>query len=147
MGGTIGKRGKVVSGEEEITSPRRPTTPKARRSPIVEKQRARASRSLSGVWHWTGQCARFDKPYAGTFTINQSGNEFSATHGGTNIWDNGTVSNGRINGNRVSFDRKFGQYTDHVSLTVSGSGNALRMTGVIPNTEHSGRCLMRFTKS
>jgi hypothetical protein len=147
VGGTIGKQNKSVSGEEESAPPRRKSVPKATPSPNDEKQRAHASRSISGLWYWTGQCAKYDKPYTGTITISQSGNGFSGTHGGTNMWDQGTVSNGRINGNHVSFTRTFGQYTDHLDLTLSGSGSALRMTGVIPNTEHSGRCAMRFTKN
>jgi hypothetical protein len=62
------------------------------------------------------------------------------------MWDGGTISNGRISGNHVSFVRTYGGYTDHLNLALSGSGGALRMSGVLANTEHSGRCLMVFTK-
>jgi hypothetical protein len=146
MGGTIGKQDKAVSGQDEAPGPRRKTAPKAKASAPAEPRSTGVGRSLSGVWSWTGQCAKYDKPYTGTLTVNQSGNTFTATHGGTNMWDGGTISNGRISGNRVSFVRTYGGYTDYLNLALSGSGGALRMSGVLPNTEHSGRCLMVFTK-
>ena len=146
MGGTIGKQDKAVSGQDETPGPRRKAGPKARASSPAEPRNTGAGRSLSGVWSWTGQCAKYDKPYTGTLTVNQSGNTFTATHGGTNMWDGGTISNGRISGNRVSFVRTYGGYTDYLNLALSGSGGGLRMSGVLPNTEHSGRCLMVFTK-
>jgi len=146
MGGTIGKQDKAVSGQDEAPAPRRKTAPKPKASASAEPRSTGAGRSLSGVWSWTGQCAKYDKPYTGTLTVNQSGNSFTATHGGTNMWDGGTISNGRISGNRVSFVRTYGGYTDYLNLALSGSGGALRMSGVLPNTEHSGRCVMVFTK-
>ena len=47
----------------------------------------------------------------------------------------------------LALNRTFGQYNDHIDSTFSGSGSGMRMTGVIPNTAHSGRCEMRFTKN
>lgn len=146
MGGTIGKQDKAVSGQDETPAPRWNTGPKAKTASPAEPRTISAGRSLSGVWSWTGQCAKYDKPYTGTLTVNQSGNTFTATHGGTNMWDGGTISNGRISGNRVSFVRTYGGYTDYLNLALSGYGGALRMSGVLANTEHSGRCVMVFTK-
>ena len=103
--------------------------------------------ALSGTWTWSANCERGQKNYRGTFTFQQSGTTLEITHGGTNIWDTGTVTNGRISGNRVSFTRKWGKYVDQVNLALSGSRGALRMTGVLPNTAHSGRCQLSFTKN
>jgi hypothetical protein len=147
MGGTVGKQDKAVSGADEASAPSRKTSPKAKAHASAESRNTGAGKSLSGVWSWTGQCAKYDKPYTGTLTVNQTGNTFTATHGNTNMWDGGKISDGRISGNHVSFVRSFGGYTDHLNLALSGSGGALRMSGVLPNTEHSGRCVMVFTKS
>ena len=151
IGGTIGKQGKSASGNQQVSPPqparresRQGNSRKARGSASAAKPEGRPTRSLSGVWRWTGQCTRFATPYTGTFTVSQSGSTFSASHGGTNMWDSGTISNGRISGNRVSFNRTFGQYTDHLNLSLSSSGQS--MAGAI-STAHSGQCQMRFTKT
>ncbi|MGE3986387.1 hypothetical protein [Pseudorhodoplanes sp.] len=153
VGGSIGKKGQSVSGSQQVVVPKRarpeprPVNPrKSRAATKAAKPEARATRSLSGLWRWTGQCTRFTEPYTGTLTISQSGNTFSASHGGTNMWDSGTISNGRISGNRVSFVRTFGQYSDHLNLSLSSSGSTMRMAGTI-STAHSGQCQMRFTKN
>jgi len=141
VGGTIAKEGKQLSGDRNISPP--PRQSKSR--PVKSGRRAQSSAPLlSGSWHWTGQCARFRDPYVGTITFQQTGSSFTGTHGGTNTWDQGTISNGRIVGNQVSFQRSFGQYVDNVSLTLSGTGR--QMSGVIPDTAHSGRCVMNFSK-
>lgn len=151
LGGSIGKQDKVISGGE-TAAPSRPAARQSSRPAPSSRQRAepreRAAprgRSLTGVWSWTGHCAKYDSPYVGLLTINQSGNTFTATHGNTNTWDNGTVSGASISGSRVSFTRTFGGYSDYVALTLNGSGT--RMSGVIPNTAHSGRCVMNFTRN
>lgn len=150
VGGSIGKQGKSASGDHEVRppqpgrseQPRKSTNAASSRSP---KPDTPATGSISGVWRWTGQCTRFAEPYTGTITVSQSGNSFSASHGGTNMWDAGTISNGRISGNRVSFTRTFGQYSDHLNLNLSRAGRSMRMAGTI-STAHSGQCQMRFTK-
>ena len=149
-GGTIGKKGQSVSGSHQVVAPKPARSESrqgnSRKSRATGNSEGRPARSLSGVWRWTGQCTRFTEPYTGTLTISQSGNTFSASHGGTNMWDNGTISNGRISGNRVSFVRTFGQYSDHLNLNLSSAGNSMRMAGTI-STAHSGQCQMRFTKN
>src|SRR4051794_10238193 len=61
MGGTIGKQDKAVSGQDEARAPRRKPAPKERAparaaAPArAEPRSTGASRSLSGVWSWTGQ--------------------------------------------------------------------------------------------
>lgn len=139
IGGTIGKQGRSLSGDQGAKAP-------PRRNRSERRPDANAVRSLNGVWRWSGQCAKYSEPYVGTVTLAQSGNSFTGTHGNTNMWDRGSISNGLVTGNRVRFDRTFGQYTDHLSLTLSGSGSGMRMSGVIPDTAHSGRCVMTFSK-
>ena len=151
-GGTIGKQGKSASGGEDAAPvrDRAAAAPRQtkRRTPADTGGRAAGARfSISGRWNWSGECQTGALHYTGTMTFTQSGNTFVASHGGTNMWDNGTVANGRISGNRVSFDRTYQQYTDHVALTVSRSGGGLRMDGVLPNTAHSGRCDVSFVKN
>lgn len=148
LGGSIGKQDKVISGGE--SAPSRPAArPAPRASRPASRQRAQPSerassggRSLTGVWSWTGQCAKYASPFVGIVTFNQTGNTLTGTHGNTNMWDAGSISDGSVSGNRVSFTRTFGSYADHLVLTWSGN----RMSGVLPNTEHSGRCLMTFTR-
>jgi hypothetical protein len=144
VGGTIGKQGRSLSGDQGTTRESEKAT--SRRAKVQGRPEASAGRSLSGLWRWTGQCARYAEPYVGTVTLAHSGNTLTGSHGGTNMWDRGDISNGSVSGNRVSFDRTFGQYRDHVSLTLSGSGKGMRMSGVIPDTAHSGRCVMTFSK-
>ena len=151
IGGTIGKPGKSASGGEAVAPPRLRAAPKPRpaKRPVSTDAESRVTRGdsvLNGTWHWTAKCERGQVNYRGTFTFQQSGNTFEAQHGGTNIWDLGTITNGRINGNRVSFTRKWGTYVDQLNLVLSSSGNTLRMSGVIPNTAHSGRCQVVYTK-
>jgi hypothetical protein len=138
-GGSIAKERKVLSGEQSNSSPTskpRSRVKQARAAPTA------GARSITGTWSWTGQCARYKEPYVGTISFQQTGASFTGSHGGTNMWDKGTVSNGRIIGNRVTFQRTFGQYVDDLSLTLSSSGR--QMSGVIPDTAHSGRCVMTF---
>jgi hypothetical protein len=141
-GGTIGKERKMLSGEQSGPPPARQPLTRPRRE--GGSAASTAPRSLTGTWNWSGQCAKYKEPYVGTVTFKQTGSTFTGTHGGTNMWDKGTISNGRISGNHVSFQRTFGQYTDNLSLTLSSNGK--RMSGIIPDTEHSGRCAMTFSR-
>jgi hypothetical protein len=152
IGGTIGKQGKSASGGEDAAPVRdsaaaKPRQAKSRTSADASGRAAGARFSIGGRWNWSGECQTGAVHYTGTMTFTQSGNTFAASHGGTNMWDNGAIANGRINGNRVSFDRTYQQYTDHIALTVSRSGGGLRMEGVLPNTAHSGRCDVSFVKN
>ncbi len=160
VGGSIGKQGKSASGGSEA-APARPSRParpaRSERSEPRQKNTRTASRgsssaakperasgqSLSGTWRWSGQCQSGAQSYTGTLTISQSGNSFTGAHGGTNMWDNGSISNGRISGNRVSFTRSFAQYHDHLNLALSNNGRS--MSGSL-STAHSGQCRMSFSK-
>jgi hypothetical protein len=151
-GGTIGKQGKSISGGEEAAALHQSAAPKPRQakgraSADLGSRGAGAGFSISGRWNWSAECQTGAVHYTGIIDFTQSGNQFVGSHSGTNMWDHGTIGNGRINGNRVSFDRTYAQYTDHITLTVSRSGRGLRMAGVLPTTAHSGRCEMSFMKN
>ncbi len=143
-GGSIGNQNKSVSGGEEKAAPR----PHAAQRKTAGAAHGRGTAlSISGQWNWSAECERGAVHYTGIMTFNQIGNSFVASHGGTNIWDNGTIENGRVSGGHVSFDRIYGSYNDHVVLYLSRSGGQSRMSGVLPNTLHSGRCQLSFTKT
>jgi hypothetical protein len=143
-GGSIGNQNKSVSGGEEKAAPHQHA---AKRETAGAARGRGAAWSISGQWNWSAECERGAVHYTGVMTFSQTGNAFVASHGGTNIWDNGTVENGRISGQHVSFDRIYGAYNDHVVLYLSHSGGVSRMSGVLPHTLHSGRCQLSFTKT
>jgi hypothetical protein len=140
-GGSVGNRGKSVSGESDSAPA---ATPARRAKPKRSSDEASSSRraSIAGTWRWVADCERGVRHFEGLMIFQQVGNEYTGAHGGTNFFDTGTVSNVKVGGNRVSFTRKWGRYVDHLDLRVSGG----RMSGVIPNTEYSGRCELVVTK-
>src|SRR4051812_22453013 len=81
VGGTIAKEGKLLSGDQSASPPVRQS--KGRPSKAGRAQSA-AVRSLAGTWRWTGQCAKYNDPYVGTVTFQQTGNSFTGIHGGAN---------------------------------------------------------------
>jgi hypothetical protein len=159
VGGTIGKQGKSIAGgrdaapapQRRAPSQRAPQKPReARRAAPAPAPGDGAGRagggggaSLSGAWRWSANCQTGARQYSGILNLQQTGNDFSGTHGRTNIWDTGSISDGRVDGSRVSFTRTWGRFVDHIVLTLSGA----RMAGVIAHTEHSGRCEMSMVKN
>lgn len=151
-GGSIGRQGKSVSGGEESAAPARQRASKqkaskprrAARAPVETESRGGGGASVLGLWRWSATCERGQRSYSGTMTFEQSGSGVTASHGGTNFWDGGTITNVRASGGGVSFDRQFAHFRDHVSLAMVRGG--ARMSGVMPNTEHSGRCQLSFVK-
>lgn len=137
-GGTIGKQGKSASGSEE--SPRA-VAPSQKRAARGESGGAKiASRaSITGHWHWDIKCPSAN--FTGHLDIVQSGGTFTGEFGHTNFWDNGTISNGRVSGGTVTFDREY-LGTDHVLLHLSGSV----MQGPHDNAVW-GHCLIYATKN
>ncbi len=135
VGGTIGKKNKVISGDTPSAPARTQRPAKAK---AVKQERAA---SIDGTWKWVANCERNVK-FDGTLTFVKTGNTFTATHGHTNMFDTGTITNGRINGNRVNFTRRSARDLDHVELRLSGG----RMSGVLPNSRSSGRCTLTATK-
>ena len=136
-GGTIGKQGKSVSGGEEAaprreSAPTKPRQPKRRTSAEpgnrgAKREAAEAtSADLNGQWRWNAKCDN-GGPFNGIFNLRQSAGTFTGTFGGTNFWDNGTLSNGKISGNHVSFDREFlGLGHFDLSLSLGNIRGSLR---------------------
>ena len=141
IGGSIGKKDKVISGDKP-SAPRRAPAKVAKREKASTSSPSRASRSITGTWRWVADCERNVRHFEGTMTFDQTGSTFTATHGGTNNFDTGMVTNGRIVGDRVSFTRQWGMFVDNLDLKLSGR----RMQGVLPNTQYSGRCTVTATR-
>jgi hypothetical protein len=120
IGGTVGKQGKSVSGGDD-------TAEKGTR-PQLEMQRAPHEAamphvSINGRWHWDIKCPTAN--FTGLLDIVQTGNTFTGEFGHTNFWDNGTVSNGQVQGNLITFDREyFGM--DHVRLSLTNGGSVMQ---------------------
>jgi hypothetical protein len=136
-GGTIGKQDKSTSGSQELPSPPKPPRKRAARGEsAAQKMGSRAA--ISGRWHWDIKCPNAN--FVGILDIVQSGDTFTGEFGHTNFWDNGTVSNGRVTGDTVTFDREY-YGTDHVVLHLSGSV----MQGPHDNSTF-GHCFIHSTK-
>jgi hypothetical protein len=119
-GGTIGRTGKSVSGGEEP-------------APKNQQRATSSSRSLAGAWNWAADCT--SGHYHGVFELSPSGGrEFSGRFTGTNISDLGPITNGRLDGAKISFLRHappgdiiqhwIGQLAaDHIVGSISGNEN------------------------
>ena len=64
---------------------------------------AENSGGLNGKWQWEATCERGD--FHGVMEFVQNGSTFVGQFLETNFWDKGTISNGVIQGNHISFDR------------------------------------------
>jgi hypothetical protein len=136
-GGTIGKQDKSTSGSQELPSLPKPSPKRAARGEGV-RPKIRSRASITGRWHWDIKCPTAN--FVGILNIVQSGDTFAGEFGHTNFWDNGTVSNGRVSGDTVTFDREY-YGTDHVVLHLSGSV----MQGPHDNATY-GHCFIHSTK-
>jgi hypothetical protein len=127
-GGSISKQDKSVSGGEEPSETRRVPRKKKSTSAVSppSAHTSKASDQLAGRWQWNIKCPT--KSFTGLMDLVQNGSTFTGNFGHTNIWDNGTISNGQFHGNKVTFDREyFG--LDHVRLTYSRSARGAVMQG------------------
>jgi hypothetical protein len=129
-GGTIGKQDKSISGGGETTE-ERPRHPSAK--PAVSRNREPRERaaprtrfSMTGHWHWDAKCEKGN--FTGLFEIVQTADTFTLEFGHTNIYDNGTVTNGEVHGNVVTFDREYFGH-DHVRLILTSSPQGMIMQG------------------
>lgn len=156
-GGTIGQQDKSASGSEEFPHPARPSQKRAAHGGSSEESphpakplqkraahdgnrrpKITSSGSITGQWHWDIKCPSAN--FVGLLTIVQSGDTFTGEFGHTNFWDNGTISNGRVIGGNVTFDREY-YGTDHLLLHLSGSV----MQGP-HDSARFGHCLIYATK-
>ena len=63
-------------------------------------------RSITGRWQWKANCT--NGPGGGIFHLRESSpSEFVGEFGKTNYWDQGTISNGKLKGNRITFVSNF----------------------------------------
>jgi hypothetical protein len=126
IGGTVGKQDKSVSGgggEAPAASPPASTKRAGSRqtnahSEDSENPKTATRGSIAGRWAWDIKCPSAN--FTGVLTVVQTGDTFTGEFGHTNFWDNGTISNGRVKGSSVTFDRDY-LGVDHVGLTLSGS--------------------------
>jgi hypothetical protein len=154
-GGSVGKHEKSVSGSE-AKKPTRPQGGRAlRRGDGAQHGRrgeARApaprnatSRSLSGRWSWVAQCPIVGE-LQGFITLAQRAASFTGVFGGTNMWDQGTIPDGRVNGHHLTFTRHTpsGGIQHWTATTDVASDGALHMRG---STQTSvGTCTVDATK-
>ncbi|MBI4275519.1 MAG: hypothetical protein HY659_12560 [Rhizobiales bacterium] len=120
-GGSIGKQNKSVSGDED-----RPATQPQRKEPSPTQSRETAKRStaaaLSGTWRVSQICNH------GKFEIEldikqTSATEFSGSSRGLTTGANSQIVGGKIDGNRVSFQRRAAGLSDRWSAQIERPGH------------------------
>ncbi|MBI4273230.1 MAG: hypothetical protein HY659_00825 [Rhizobiales bacterium] len=119
-GGTIGKQGKSVSGGDERATDAKPVAPKPHPG---------TTRTISGTWNWNANCGTIG-PQAASFMLTQVlANSFNGRFVGPNTW--GTIVNGKISGDQLSFDRTGGPLgiSEHWKARLIGEANSTRMAG------------------
>jgi hypothetical protein len=98
--------------------------------------------ALNGKWQWEATCERGSFNGVMQFVV-ESGTTFSGRFMETNFWDKGTMSNGIIAGNHISFDRSYGLIVQHLSADLSGTLH--EMSGPYDSTMF-GKCTLRGKK-
>lgn len=109
--------------------------------PLCAAARAADSNFLSGQWQWAATCTRGS--FHGVMEFVQSGNTFTGRFMETNFWDKGTISNGVLVGNEISFDRTYGLIEQHLSARLSDSNR--RLSGPY-NSPMFGECTLTGRK-
>jgi hypothetical protein len=103
--------------------------------------RAQPADILTGKWQWEATCERGS--FHGVMEFVQKGNTFTGEFLNTNFWDKGTISNGVLRGNNISFDRTFGLIAQHLSANLSGTNRTL---GGPYDSPMFGKCYLRGRK-
>lgn len=136
VGGNIGKQGKSASGSDNSPPPStQPRQQRPNRNVATSSATTGSLRSLVGTWRWDAACT--GGPGNGLFTLREtSPGEFSGAFGNTNSWDRGTISNGKFDGDSVTFESYY-MYARTWTATVRGS----RMQG-----SFSGGCTFTAVK-
>jgi hypothetical protein len=91
--------------------------------PFSATVRAAESNFLTGQWQWAATCTRGS--FHGVMEFIQRGDTFTGRFLETNFWDKGTISNGILHGNMISFDRTYGLIEQHLSARLSDSNRSL----------------------
>jgi hypothetical protein len=113
-GGSIGLQNKSISGETNAPAS---GNSRAKREPS-------STQALSGTWVWQAQCGGVVGAQSASFAIDQSSaGGFRGQFVGSNTW--GTIENGRINGNELTFDRVGGPLgiSEHWRARLAGSSH------------------------
>jgi hypothetical protein len=133
-GGTIGKQGKSVSGEDE--HPARHSRPKDSKVP-------EASGSVAGHWRWSADCAENGQWHGEFVLTSTSPGKFTGSFG--NVFD-GTITEGHFNGTNVSFTRHFALGT--ATQVWTGQLNSGHLQGSLSGTSltGSGSCSWEASK-
>lgn len=102
-GGTLGKTGKSLSGEENPAEPSART--KSRTKSIDRDTSSQPSGvSVTGRWRWSADCTVGH--WQGEFDLAEaSRGRFNGSFAGTSVHDVGTISDGSVNGGSISFTR------------------------------------------
>jgi hypothetical protein len=127
-GGTIGKQDKSISGGESAVEPHTPmkSRPKGQR-PIGRGTSDQSSEvSVAGSWRWIADCN--SGHWEGQFNlVETSRGQFNG-----NLGADGTISDGHINGTRVSFTRTWPFHTQY----WKGQLTAGRIKGTLSGNEN-----------
>ena len=102
---------------------------------------AENSGGLNGKWQWEATCERGS--FHGVMEFVQNGSTFVGQFLETNFWDKGTISNGAIQGNHISFDRSYGVIVQHLASDLSSSLH--EMSGPYDSAMF-GKCTLRGKK-
>lgn len=131
-GGVIGKTDKSISGGESTVERQAPAKSRSRdQRPASRGDSDKSSGvSVAGRWRWSADCTVGH--WQGEFDLSQtSRGNFSGSFAATSANDLGTISDGHVNGNRVTFTRTSSIATQYWRgrltagrLTGTSSGNA-----------------------
>lgn len=144
-GGTIGKQGKSASGDEEQSNVGHSGRAPRRDSPERVPRPTSASRStisLTGQWLWKTICGA-TRGEGGFDLVQSATNEFTGKF--TISPHFGTITDGRLEGNRVSFTRNYG-LTQEWSGVVSRAGSSYHLAGSFTDPFWSG-CRFEASKN
>ena len=97
-GGTLGKTDQSLSGDQ----PKQARPEKIPGPPGAQSATKANALPVAGQWNWLAQCGGIST--GANFVLEQSSaTNFTGRFTGSNTW--GTIVNGRLQGNQVSFDR------------------------------------------
>ena len=120
-GGTLGKTDQSLSGG----------TPQ-QKAPNVDKVPS-AAVSIAGLWHWSANCSAIGNQQA-SFVLRQAGTKITGQFTGSGTW--GSLENGKIVGNQLSFNRIGGPMgvSEHWTARVDGAQMQGSSTGAVSCT-------------
>jgi hypothetical protein len=103
-GGTLGKTGKSLSGEDSPAAPETRTKPRTKEADRDSSDQSPGV-SVAGRWRWDADCGAGGH-WQGEFDLNEtSRGHFNGSFAGTSPHDVGTITNGIISGGSFSFTR------------------------------------------